>query len=333
MLVSSWQDEPERHDMHHAIEVRGVTKSFGDVRALDGVDLTAPAGSVLGVLGPNGAGKTTAVRVLSTLTVPDTGSARVLGLDVVARAGEVRERIGLTGQYAGLDHDLTGEQNLVLLARMLGASRAQAKARAAELLERFDLLPAAGRPAGKYSGGMRRRLDLAASIVRRPEVLFLDEPTTGLDPKSRNGLWDIVRELVAEGTTVLLTTQYLEEADQLADAVAVIDAGRVVASGTPAELKQMVGGLVLRMRPARPEALEQLADLADWTVRARAEREEGEAVVPVSHAGEATAVMSRVTQAGIDLLSFGLDEPTLDEVFLSLTGHRAESASGEEVAA
>ncbi|WP_026930610.1 daunorubicin resistance protein DrrA family ABC transporter ATP-binding protein [Glycomyces tenuis] len=319
--------------MQHAIEVRGLTKAFGNVRALDGVDLTAPAGSVLGVLGPNGAGKTTAVRVLSTLTVPDGGTARVLGLDVVAQAGEVRHRIGLTGQYAGLDHDLTGEQNLVLLARMLGASRAQAKARAAELLERFDLVHAASRAAGKYSGGMRRRLDLAASIVRRPEVLFLDEPTTGLDPKSRNGLWDVVRDLVAEGTTVLLTTQYLEEADQLADSIAVIDAGRVIASGAPTELKQMVGGLVLRMRPVRPEAMTQLADLANWTIGARAKLEEGEAIVPVAHAGEATAVMSRVTQAGIDLVSFGLDEPTLDEVFLTLTGHRAESATEEEVTA
>ncbi|HEU5128738.1 MAG TPA: ATP-binding cassette domain-containing protein [Glycomyces sp.] len=313
--------------MQHAIEVRGLVKAFGDVRALDGVDLTAPAGTVLGVLGPNGAGKTTAVRTLSTLTRPDGGTARVLGLDVVADAGKVRERIGLTGQYAGLDHDLTGEQNLVLIARMLGASRSQAKARAAELLERFDLVHAAGRAAGKYSGGMRRRLDLAASVVRRPEVLFLDEPTTGLDPGSRNGLWDVVRGLVAEGTTVLLTTQYLEEADQLADAIAVIDAGRVIASGAPSELKQMVGGLVLRLRPVRPEALRQLAELANWTIGAEARIEEGEAIVPVVHAGEATAVMTRVAQAGIDLLAFGLDEPTLDEVFLTLTGHRAGSTS------
>ena len=313
--------------MQHAIEVRGLVKAFGDVRALDSVDLTVPAGSVLGVLGPNGAGKTTAVRILSTLTRPDTGIARVLGFDVVERAAEVRDRIGLTGQYAGLDHDLSGEQNLVLLARMLGASRPQAKARAAELLERFDLVHAAGRAAGKYSGGMRRRLDLAASIVRHPEVLFLDEPTTGLDPASRNGLWEIVRELVAEGTTVLLTTQYLEEADQLADSIAVIDSGRVIASGPPSALKQMVGGLVLRLRPVRAEALPRLVELAGWAVEAEAKLEEGEAVVPVAYPGQATAVMTRVTQAGIDLASFGLDEPTLDEVFLNLTGHRAESTS------
>ncbi|WP_100444989.1 ATP-binding cassette domain-containing protein [Glycomyces xiaoerkulensis] len=316
--------------MQHAIEVRGLVKTFGAVRALDGADLTAPPGTVLGVLGPNGAGKTTAVRVLSTLTRSDGGSARVLGLDVAEHAGEVRSRIGLTGQYAGLDPDLTGEQNLVLLARLLGASRAKAKARAAELLERFELTEAATRAAGKYSGGMRRRLDLAASIVRRPEVLFLDEPTTGLDPASRSRLWELVRELVAEGTTVLLTTQYLEEADHLADSIAVIDSGRVIASGTPGELKQAVGGLVLRLEPVRTEALPQLRDLADWTIGARAEIEEGRAVVPVGHAGEATAVMARVTQAGIDLASFGVDEPTLDEVFLNLTGHRAEAAGETE---
>ncbi len=319
--------------MHHSIEVRGLVKAFGDVRALDGVDLTVPAGSVLGVLGPNGAGKTTAVRVLSTLTRPDAGSARVLGLDVVAQAGEVRERIGLTGQYAGLDHDLTGEQNLVLIARLLGASRPRAKARAAELLERFDLVHAAGRAAGEYSGGMRRRLDLAASVVRRPEVLFLDEPTTGLDPKSRNGLWDVVRDLVAEGTTVLLTTQYLEEADQLADAIAVIDTGRVIASGAPSELKQMVGGPVLRLRPVRAEALAPLAELADRVIGAETKLEEGAAAVPVAHAGQAAAIVAQVARTGIDLVSFGVDEPTLDEVFLALTGHRTESTSEAEVAA
>ncbi|WP_199033792.1 ATP-binding cassette domain-containing protein [Glycomyces salinus] len=316
--------------MRHAIEVRGLVKAFGDVRALDGVDLAAPTGSVLGVLGPNGAGKTTAVRILTTLTRSDSGTARVLGLDVAEHPGEVRKRIGLTGQYAGLDPDLSGEQNLVLIARLLGASRPRAKARAAELIDRFELNHAANRVARKYSGGMRRRLDLAASIVRRPEVLFLDEPTTGLDPKSRGRLWELVRELVAEGTTVLLTTQYLEEADQLADSIAVIDSGRVIASGAPSELKQMVGGLVLRLRPARPEALPQLVDLADWAIGAKARSEDGEVIVPVTHAGEATVVMSRVSQAGIDLVSFGLEEPTLDEVFLTLTGHRTRTTEQEE---
>ena len=311
--------------MRYAIEVRGLKKSFGEVHALSGVDLAAAPGTVLGVLGPNGAGKTTAVRVMSTLTRPDSGTARVLGLDVTAEAPQVRERIGLTGQYAGLDPNLSGEQNLVLVARLLGASRRQAKARANELIERFDLAHAATRAVAKYSGGMRRRLDLAASIVRRPEVLFLDEPTTGLDPKSRTVLWETVRELVAEGTTVLLTTQYLEEADQLADSIAVIDTGQVIASGTPAQLKQAVGGQVLRLTPVRPEAADQLVQLAEWAVEAKARAEDGAVIVPVAHAGEAQAVMARVGQAGIDLASFGVHEPTLDEVFLSLTGHRAET--------
>ncbi|MCC3764254.1 ATP-binding cassette domain-containing protein [Glycomyces sp. TRM65418] len=315
--------------MRYAIEVRGLKKSFGEVQALRCVDLAAAPGTVLGVLGPNGAGKTTAVRVMSTLTRPDAGTAHVLGLDVTTRAAQVRERIGLTGQYAGLDPNLSGEQNLVLIARLLGASRRQARTRAHELLERFDLAHAATRAAGKYSGGMRRRLDLAASIVRRPEVLFLDEPTTGLDPKSRGGLWEVVRELVAAGTTVLLTTQYLEEADQLADSIAVIDAGRVIASGTPSQLKQAVGGQVLRLSPARPEAAERLVQLAEWAIDVKARNEDGTVVVPVANAGEAQAVMARVGQAGIDLAGFGLDEPTLDEVFLTLTGHRAEARDDE----
>ncbi|MFC3494311.1 ATP-binding cassette domain-containing protein [Glycomyces rhizosphaerae] len=309
--------------MKYAIEVRGLKKSFGEVHALDGVDLAAAPGTVLGVLGPNGAGKTTAVRVMSTLTKPDAGTARVLGLDVAKEAAQVRQRIGLTGQYAGLDPNLSGEQNLVLVARLLGASRRQAKTRANELLERFDLAHAATRAASRYSGGMRRRLDLAASIVRRPEVLFLDEPTTGLDPKSRNGLWEVVRELVAAGTTVLLTTQYLEEADQLADSIAVIDTGRVIASGSPAQLKRAVGGRVLRLSPARPEAAPQLVQLlaADFDAR----NEDGAVIVPIAHTGEAQAVMARVGRAGIDLTAFGLHEPTLDEVFLQLTGHRTRN--------
>jgi daunorubicin resistance ABC transporter ATP-binding subunit len=318
--------------MRYAIEVRGLKKSFGEVHALSGVDLAAAPGTVLGVLGPNGAGKTTAVRVMSTLTKPDAGTARVLGLDVVAQAAEVRKRIGLTGQYAGLDPNLSGEQNLVLVARLLGASRRQAKTRANELIERFDLAHAATRAVGKYSGGMRRRLDLAASIVRRPEVLFLDEPTTGLDPQSRNGLWEVVRDLVAAGTTVLLTTQYLEEADQLADTIAVIDTGRVIASGTSSQLKQAVGGQVLRLTPARPDAVEQIVQLAEWAAGAQARAEDGAVTVPVAHAGEAQAVMARIGQAGVDLAGFGLHEPTLDEVFLQLTGHRTNTTEKEPAA-
>jgi len=312
--------------MRYAIEARGLQKSFGEVHALSGVDLAAAPGTVLGILGPNGAGKTTAVRIMSTLTKPDAGTARVLGLDTVAQAAQVRERIGLTGQYAGLDPNLSGEQNLMVVARLLGASRRQAKARAHELIERFDLAHAATRAVGKYSGGMRRRLDLAASIVRRPEVLFLDEPTTGLDPQSRNGLWEVVRDLVASGTTVLLTTQYLEEADQLADSIAVIDTGRVIASGTPSQLKQAVGGQVLRLSPAKPEAVEHLVQLAAWAAGVQARTEDGAVIVPVAHAGEAQAVMARVGQAGVDLAGFGLHEPTLDEVFLQLTGHRTDTA-------
>ncbi|MBO3734836.1 ATP-binding cassette domain-containing protein [Glycomyces niveus] len=318
--------------MRYAIEVRGLKKSFGEVHALSGVDLAAAPGTVLGVLGPNGAGKTTAVRVMSTLTKPDAGTARVLGLDVVAQAAEVRKRIGLTGQYAGLDPNLSGEQNLVLVARLLGASRRQAKTRANELIERFDLAHAATRAVGKYSGGMRRRLDLAASIVRRPEVLFLDEPTTGLDPQSRNGLWEVVRDLVAAGTTVLLTTQYLEEADQLADTIAVIDTGRVIASGTSSQLKQAVGGQVLRLTPARPDAVEQIVQLAEWAAGAQARAQDGAVTVPVAHAGEAQAVMARIGQAGVDLAGFGLHEPTLDEVFLQLTGHRTNTTEKEPAA-
>jgi len=224
-----------------AVVARGLTKRFGATTAVDGVDLTIPGGSVFGLLGPNGAGKTTVVSMLATLIEPDAGQATVLGYDVTAQAHQVRQLIGLTGQYASLDETLSGTENLVLIGRLTGASRTDARQRAAELLKRFRLTDAAGRAVKTYSGGMRRRLDLAASLVSKPRVLFLDEPTTGLDPRSRNELWDIVRELVAEGVTVLLTTQYLEEADQLADQIAVIDHGRVIAQGTSAELKELTG--------------------------------------------------------------------------------------------
>jgi len=224
-----------------AVVARGLTKRFGATTAVDGVDLTIPGGSVFGLLGPNGAGKTTVVSMLATLIEPDAGQATVLGYDVTAQAHQVRQLIGLTGQYASLDETLSGTENLVLIGRLTGVSRTDARQRAAELLKRFRLTDAAGRAVQTYSGGMRRRLDLAASLVSKPRVLFLDEPTTGLDPRSRNELWDIVRELVAEGVTVLLTTQYLEEADQLADQIAVIDHGRVIAQGTSAELKELTG--------------------------------------------------------------------------------------------
>ncbi|HEX3511779.1 MAG TPA: ATP-binding cassette domain-containing protein, partial [Solirubrobacteraceae bacterium] len=239
-----------------AIEVRGIVKRFGEVRALDGLDLTASQGQVLGLLGPNGAGKTTLVRVLATLLKPDEGDARVLGLDVQRDAAKLRERIGLAGQYAAIDENLTGLENLTMVGRLYGARRAQAKSRARELLERFDLVDAAGRPAKTYSGGMRRRLDLAASLVALPPVIFLDEPTTGLDPRSRRTMWEIIRGLVASGVTIFLTTQYLDEADELAERIAVLDNGRVVAVGTAAELKRSIPGGHVRLRFADPVALD-----------------------------------------------------------------------------
>src|SRR3954454_508653 len=238
--------------MTYAIEASGLTKRYGTTQALAGVDLAAREGTVLGVLGPNGAGKTTAVRVLATLLQPDGGSASVAGFDVVRQPAEVRARVGLTGQYASVDEDLTGTQNLLLIGQLLGLRTREARARAGELLEWFDLAEAAGRTAKTYSGGMRRRLDLAASLVGRPSVIFLDEPTTGLDPAKRDEMWGVVRRVVAEGATVLLTTQYLEEADALADEISVIDRGRVIAHDTPDGLKRRVGGLTLRVRPADP---------------------------------------------------------------------------------
>src|SRR5487761_27789 len=248
-------------DVTYAIETHGLVKRFGKTTALAGVDLTARTGSVLGLLGPNGAGKATAVRILATLLRPDGGSATVSGYDVVRDAHQVRQLIGLTGQYASVDEGLSGTNNLIMIGRLLGLTRRDAHARAAELLARFELTEAAGRPAKTYSGGMRRRLDLAASLVGRPRVLFLDEPTTGLDPRSRSDVWDIVRALVAGGTTILLTTQYLDEADELADEIVVIDHGTVIATGTPDELKAQTGHRVLEVAPADPAQLGAAAAL------------------------------------------------------------------------
>ena len=310
-----------------AIRAEGLVKRFGATTALDGVDLAARTGTVLGVLGPNGAGKTTAVRILATLLRPDAGHATVLGHDVVADAHAVRREIALTGQYAAVDEILTGTENLLMIGRLLGLSRRAARQRAAELLERFELADAAGRPAKTYSGGMRRRLDLAASLVGRPRVLYLDEPTTGLDPRARGDLWRMVRQLVADGVTVLLTTQYLEEADQLADEIAVIDHGRVVATGTPAELKARVGGQVLHVRPTRPDDLDRVADVVADLAGTPPTRQRDLVVVTVDDRRLPAAVLARLDALGIELAEAGLRTADLDEVFLALTGHPAHASA------
>jgi ABC-2 type transport system ATP-binding protein len=305
-----------------AIEASGLTKSFGTTRAVDGVDLAVPAGSVYGFLGPNGAGKTTTIRVLATLLRPDAGTARVLGHDVVREADAVRRRVSLTGQFASVDEDLTGFENLVLLARLLGFSRARARARSVELLGAFGLAEAAGRLVGRYSGGMRRRLDVAASIVVTPDLVFLDEPTTGLDPRSRKQVWDIVRALAAEGTTVLLTTQYLDEADQLADRIAVVDRGRVIAEGTTGELKASVGAGVLRVRLRDPGRRSDAERALSRALGAGVQLEPDPAALSARTADpeRAAGALAELSRAGLAVTEFALGQPSLDEVFLALTG-------------
>jgi ABC-2 type transport system ATP-binding protein len=327
------QPAPERSG-GAAVSARGLVKSYGAVRALAGVDLEAQPGSVLGLLGPNGAGKTTIIRILTTLLKPDAGTARVAGLDVVGEAARLRERIGLAGQYAAVDENLTGLENLTMVGRLYGESRAAARQRGHELLERFELLDAANRPTKTYSGGMRRRLDLAAALVANPPVLFLDEPTTGLDPRSRLQLWETIEGLVAEGTTVLLTTQNLDEADRLAGEIAVIDQGRVIAGGTPDELKDRVGGERLEIRlddPARAEvAAGTLAAMADEPPSIA-----GDLVTVGVHrrSGAIVEAVRRLDEAGVGVADIALRRPTLDDVFLALTGHAAESLEDDQVAA
>jgi oleandomycin transport system ATP-binding protein len=318
--------------MTNAIEATGLVKRFGDTLALDGIDLAAREGTVLGVLGPNGAGKTTAVRILATLLRPDGGSARVAGLDIVNDAHAVRQQIGLTGQYASVDEDLTGRQNLVLIGQLLDLSGRSAQARAKELLSWFDLADAGDRMAKTYSGGMRRRLDLAASLVGRPAVIFLDEPTTGLDPAKREDMWDVVRDLVTDGSTVLLTTQYLDEADALADEITVIDHGRVIAHDTPEGLKRVVGGQTLTIRPADSSRLLEVSIILGEISGSEPELVgRGELSAAVSGDDAMTATVARLASAGIAVTELSLHLPSLDEVFFSLTGTRT-STEAEDAA-
>jgi ABC-2 type transport system ATP-binding protein len=315
-----------------AIEVRDLRKSYGEIEALRGIDLDVPAGTVLGILGPNGAGKTTAVRILTTLLPPDGGSARVAGFDVVRDAAALRAQIGLAGQYAAVDENLTGRENLVMVGRLYHLGRKRSQERADELLETFDLVEAAQRPVRTYSGGMRRRLDLGAALVARPSVIFLDEPTTGLDPVSRLALWETIEGRVAAGTTVLLSTQYLDEADRLADSIAVIDHGQVIAKGTSDELKDMVGGekleVTLEQTDQREVAIAALTPISGDeppscdgpVVRMPTRRERG---------GIAEAVR-RLDSAGVGIADIAIRRPTLDDVFIVLTGHAAEHENGDE---
>jgi ABC-2 type transport system ATP-binding protein len=315
----------------YAIETQNLCKFFGSVHAVDGVDLRVPRGSILGLLGPNGAGKTTTVRILTTLLRPDAGTARVAGLDVVRDQNKLRSEIGLAGQYAAVDENLTGRENLEMVGRLYHLGKDVARTRAGELLAEFELEDAEGRLVKTYSGGMRRRLDLAASLVARPPVLFLDEPTTGLDPRSRLTLWETIEQQVAGGTTVLLTTQYLDEADRLADSIAVIDHGRVIAEGTSDELKARVGGERLELTLEDPDqcraSIEVLAPMADE----RPTTENGIVIVPLRHrSGSIAEAVRRLDERGVTIEDISLRRPTLDDVFLTLTGHAAEEPEPEE---
>ena len=322
-----------------AIEAEGLVKIYksrkSEVRALDGLDLTVEEGTVLGLLGPNGAGKTTAVRVLATLLRPDAGRATVAGFDIIRDAEQLRRAIGLSGQYAAVDENLTGRENLYLFGRLYQLPAAEARRRADELLEQFDLADAADRTAKTYSGGMRRRLDLGAALIGRPRLLFLDEPTTGLDPRSRLGMWDVIRSLVREGTTLLLTTQYLEEADELADTIAVVDHGRIIARGTSDELKSQVGGERIEVVIHNREGLERGIEVLEATCGERPILDEHTRRLTVpAHGGSATLVqvVRDLDEAGIGIDDIALRRPTLDDVFLSLTGHASEATEAETAA-
>lgn len=311
-----------------AVEARGLVKSFGANRAVDGVDLNVRAGTIYGVLGPNGAGKTTTIRMLATLLRPDAGTARIFGHDVLKESQIVRQLIGVTGQYASVDESLSATENLIIFSRLLGLGRAEARQKAEELLEEFGLSEAARRPLKNFSGGMRRRLDLAASLIAQPPLIFLDEPTTGLDPRTRAQMWDTIRRLVKTGSTVLLTTQYLDEADQLADRIAVIDRGHVVAEGTVDELKASVGTSSLHLRVQHAQDNETARQIVEQVlkVQSNVSSEAGKIIAPMVDADRVTDLLIALRAAGIHLAEVSVQKPTLDEVFLTITGHGVEDA-------
>lgn len=313
--------EPNNGDW--AVDANGLVKTFGDNRAVDGVNLNVRAGTIYGVLGPNGAGKTTTISMLATLLRPDAGTARVFGHDVVKESQIVRQLIGVTGQYASVDESLSATENLIIFSRLLGLGRAEAKQKASELLEEFGLTEAAKRPLKNFSGGMRRRLDLAASLIAQPPLIFLDEPTTGLDPRTRAQMWDTIRRLVKTGSTVLLTTQYLDEADQLADRVAVIDRGRVVAEGTVDELKESVGTSSLHLKILNPQDIEEARQTVEHVlkIQSNVSYEAGKITAPMANADLVTDLLIALREKNIHLAEMSVQKPTLDEVFLTITGH------------
>ncbi|GED27359.1 daunorubicin resistance protein DrrA family ABC transporter ATP-binding protein [Brevibacillus agri] len=315
----------DQHNTEWAVEARGLVKTFGDNRAVDGVDLKVRAGSIYGVLGPNGAGKTTTIRMLATLLRPDAGEARIFGYDVAKESHIVRQLIGVTGQYASVDESLSATENLIIFSRLLGLGRAEARRKAAELLEEFGLTEAAKRPLKHFSGGMRRRLDLAASLIAQPPLIFLDEPTTGLDPRTRSQMWDTIRRLVDTGSTVLLTTQYLDEADQLADRIAVIDRGRVVAEGTVDELKASVGTSALHLRVQHVRDIADAREMVEQVLKVRSSvtAEAGKVTAPIADADQVTDLLIALRTRGIPLAEISVQKPTLDEVFLTITGNGA----------
>lgn len=317
-----------------AVEAKGLMKRFGDNQAVDGVDLKVRTGTIYGVLGPNGAGKTTTIRMLATLLRPDAGTGRIFGYDVVKDAQIVRQLIGVTGQYASVDESLSATENLVIFSRLLGLGRTESKRKAEELLEEFGLTEAARRPLKNFSGGMRRRLDLAASLISQPPLIFLDEPTTGLDPRTRAQMWETIRRLVRTGSTVLLTTQYLDEADQLADRVAVIDRGRVVAEGTVDDLKASVGTSSLHLRVLHPEDIGRTRQIVEQVLQARSNvsAEAGRITAPMTDPDRVTDLLVALRGAGIHLVEISVQKPSLDEVFLAITGHGAEEKPSDSEA-